>query len=159
MSNPAKVIRLPNMLRAKVGGGFGGINADAVAKAEAALKAMSNQFSQWLQDEIDKLDAAQTAIRTQGYNAQTAEALYFRAHDLKGLGATYQYPLVTRLAGSLCKLLDDPAKRLDAPMMLIDAHVDAIRAVVRDEIQTDDHPTGRVLSETLEAKVAAHRAG
>ncbi|WP_309628501.1 Hpt domain-containing protein [Brevundimonas sp.] len=159
MSNPAQVIRPPNMLRAKVGGGFGGINADAIAKAEEALKAMSSQFGQWLQDEITKLDAAQVAIRTEGYNTQTAEGLYFRAHDLKGLGATYQYPLVTRLAGSLCKLLDDPTKRLEAPMMLIDAHIDAIRAVVRDQIQTDDHPTGRVLSETLEAKVAAHRAG
>ena len=159
MSNPAQVIRPPNMLRAKVGGGFGGINADAIAKAEEALKAMSSQFSVWLQDEINKLDAAQAAIRTEGYNAQTAEGLYFRAHDLKGLGATYQYPLVTRLAGSLCKLLDDPAKRLDAPMKLVDAHIDAIRAVVRDQIQTDDHPTGRVLSETLEAEVAAHRAG
>ena len=158
MTNSAQVIRPPNTLRAKVGGGFGGINADAIAKAEEALKAMSGQFSQWLQDEINKLDAAQAAIRAEGYNTKTAEGLYFRAHDLKGLGATYQYPLVTRLAGSLCKLLDDPSKRLDAPMKLVDAHIDAIRAVVRDQIQTDDHPTGRVLSETLEAEVAAHRA-
>jgi hypothetical protein len=147
------------MLRAKVGGGFGGINADAIAKAEEALKAMSAQFGQWLQDEITKLDAAQAAVRTEGFTPQTAEGVYFRAHDLKGLGTTYQYPLVTRLAGSLCKLLDDPAKRMTAPVMLIDAHIDAIRAVVRDQIQSDDHPTGRVLAETLEAKVAAHRAG
>ncbi len=159
MSNPAQVIQPPNVLRAKVGGGFGGINADAIAKAEEALKAMSAQFGQWLQDEITKLDAAQAAVRAEGYTPQTAEGVYFRAHDLKGLGTTYQYPLVTRLAGSLCKLLDDPARRMAAPLMLIDAHIDAIRAVVRDQIQTDDHPTGRVLAETLEAKVAAHRAG
>lgn len=159
MSNPAQVIRPPNVLRAKVGGGFGGINAEAIAKAEEALKAMSSQFSQWLQDEIVKLDAAQAAIRAEGYNAQTAEGLYFRAHDLKGLGTTYQYPLVTRIAGSLCKLMDDPEKRLTAPLVLIDAHVDAIKAVVRDQIQTDEHPTGRVLAETLEAKVADYRAG
>ena len=157
MSNPAQVIRPPNMLRAKVGGGFGGINADAIAKAEEALKAMSSQFGQWLQDEITKLDAAQAAIRTEGYNAQTAEGLYFRAHDLKGLGATYQYPLVTRLAGSLCKLLDDPAKRMSVDPILLDAHIDAIKAVVRDEIKTDEHPTGRVLAEALESRVAAHR--
>lgn len=159
MSNPAQVIRPPNMLRAKVGGAFGGIDANAIAKAEEALKAMSGQFGQWLQDEIVKLEAAQAAIRADGWTPQTAEGLYFRAHDLKGLGATYQYPLVTRLAGSLCKLMDDPGKRMEAPMVLIDAHVDAIRAVVRDQIQTDDHPVGRVLSETLEAEVAAHRAG
>jgi hypothetical protein len=154
VSNSAQVIRPPNTLRLKVGGGFGGIDAGAIAKAEEALKAMSAQFGQWLQDEIVKLDKAQADIRSQGYNEQTAEALYFRAHDLKGLGTTYQYPLVTRLAGSLCKMMDEPGKRMAAPIVLIDAHVDAIKAVVRDQIQTDDHPTGKALAETLEARVA-----
>ena len=158
MNDPAQVIRPPNTLRMKVGGGFGGINADAIAKAEEALKGMSAQFGQWLQDEIVKLELAQAAIRADGLNTQTAEALYFRAHDLKGLGSTYQYPLVTRLAGSLCKLLDDPALRAQAPLRLLDAHIDAIRAVVRDQIQTDEHPTGRILAEALEAEVTAHRS-
>ncbi|MCV0413506.1 MAG: Hpt domain-containing protein [Brevundimonas sp.] len=156
MSNSAQVIRPPNTLRMKVGGGFG-INADAIAKAEEALKAMSAQFSQWLNDEVAKLDQAQADIRDQGYTPQTAEALYFRAHDLKGLGTTYEYPLVTRIAGSLCRLLDDADTRMNAPVVVLDAHIDAIRAVVRDQIKTDDHPTGRVLAETLEAKVAEHR--
>ena len=156
MSNSAQVIRPPNMLRMKVGGGFGGIDAKAIAKAEEALKAMSGQFGQWLQDEITKLDQAQAEIRAKGYDATTAEALYFRAHDLKGLGATYQYPLVTRLAGSLCKMMDDPARRMAAPLVILDAHIDAIRAVVRDGIQTDDHPVGKMLAETLEARVADH---
>jgi hypothetical protein len=157
MSNPAQVIRPNNGLRMKVGGGFG-INADAIAKAEEALKAMSAQFSQWLNDEIVKLDKAQADIREKGFNAETAEALYFRAHDLKGLGTTYEYPLVTRIAGSLCKLLDDATGRLSAPLVVVDAHIDAIRAVVRDQIKTDEHPTGRILAETLEAKVAEHKA-
>ena len=154
VSSSAQVIRPPNTLRLKVGGG--GIDAGAIAKAEAALAAMSAQFGQWLQDEITKLEAAQADIRAKGLNVETAEALYFRAHDLKGLGGTYQYPLVTRLAGSLCKMLDDPAKRALAPQMILDAHIDAIRAVVRDQIQTDSHPTGRILAETLEARVAEY---
>ena len=157
MSNPPQVIRPHNPLRAKVGG-FGGIDADAIAKAEAALKAMSAQFGQWLKDEIVKLDQAQADIRAKGYTPETAEALYFRAHDLKGLGTTYQYPLVTRIAGSLCRMMDDVDKRMQAPAAILDAHIDAIRAVVRDEIQTDEHPVGRALAETLEARVAEHLA-
>jgi len=157
VSNPPQVIRPPNPLRAKVGS-FGGIDADAIAKAEAALKAMSAQFGQWLNDEIVKLDQAQADIRAKGYTPETAEALYFRAHDLKGLGATYQYPLVTRIAGSLCRMMDDADKRMQASVAILDAHIDAIRAVVRDEIQTDEHPVGRELAETLEARVAEHLA-
>ena len=156
MSNASNVLRPPNALRAKVGGGFGGIDANAIAKAEEALKAMSAQFGQWLQDEVAKLDQTQADIRTKGYTTETAEALYFRAHDLKGLGTTYQYPLVTRIAGSLCRMLDDADKRMKAPLPVIDAHIDAIKAVVRDEIQTDEHPVGRDLAEALEARVAEH---
>ena len=155
MSKPPQVIRPPNPLRAKLGG-FGGIDSDAVARAEAALKAMSAQFEVWLQDEVTKMTAAQNAIHEQGVNAQTAEGLYFRAHDLKGLGTTYNYPLVTRIAGSLCRLLDDADKRLTAPQAILDAHVDAIRAVVRDKIQTDEHPVGSELVRALEAQVSEH---
>jgi hypothetical protein len=158
MRNPAQITPPTNSLRLKVGGGFG-INADAIAKAEEALKAMSAQFGQWLNDEIVKLDKAQVDIREQGYTPATAEALYFRAHDLKGLGTTYEYPLVTRIAGSLCKMLDDADRRMTAPIAILDAHIDAIRAVVRDQIKTDEHPTGRALAETLEARVADHLAG
>jgi hypothetical protein len=156
VSNPAQVITPPNTLRAKVGGSFGAIDARAIAKAEEALAAMAGQFSQWLQDELDKLEAARSAIKAQGMTAETAEQLYFRAHDLKGLGGTYQYPLVTRISGSLCKLLDDAGTRLSAPMVLVDAHIDAIKAVVRDRIQTDEHPVGKALVEALEARTAEH---
>lgn len=157
MSDPAHVKPTTPSLRPRVGGGFG-INADAIARAEEALKAMSAQFGQWLNDEVVKLDQAQADIRDKGLTAETAEALYFRAHDLKGLGTTYEYPLVTRIAGSLCRLLDDAAARMEAPLTTINAHVDAIRSVVREQIKTDENPTGRVLAESLEAQVAQHKA-
>jgi hypothetical protein len=53
-------------------------------------------------------------------------------------------------------MLDDADKRMQAPLAVVDAHIDAIKAVVRDKIQTDDHPVGRDLVETLEARAAEH---
>ena len=157
MTKSAHFIQPPNTLRQKVGGGFGGIDAGAIAKAEEALAAMADQFGAWLQDEIDKMDAALAAIQAEGYTTATAEGLYFRAHDLKGLGGTYQYPLVTRLAGSMCRLLDNPDQRMAAPLPLLEAHIQAIKAVVRDKIQTDDHPVGKALAEEREGQVAAFK--
>ena len=154
VSKPAQVFQPPNTLRLKVGGGFAGIDAAAVARAEQALKAMSGQFDEWLNDEITKLDAAGAAVRA-SQTPETMNTLYMRAHDLKGLGATYQYPLVTRMAASLCKLIDEPV-RMRAPMFLIDAHINAIKAVVRDQIQTDEHPVGLALSTELESNTAKH---
>lgn len=81
-----------------------------------------------------------------------------RAHDLKGLGGTYEFPIITRLAGSLCKLLDDETKRATAPLYLVDAHINAIKAAVRDNVRDDSNPVGRALAEALETKVRAYFA-
>lgn len=147
-----------NTLKLKLGGRLGAIDPAAIAKAEAALKSLSGNFAEWLQDEVNKLEAARQRVRAEGQTPETSENLYLRAHDLKGLGATYEYPLVTRIAGSLCKLIDDPVKRVDAPMGLVDAHIDAIKAAVKGGIQTDTHPTGQQLVQELEQQVAAHAA-
>lgn len=151
-----EVIQVPNTLRMKVGSRFGGIDPSALAKAEAALKGLSGQFAQWLQDEIGKLEAARAAIKTEGLSQKTADRLYLHAHDLKGLGATYEFPLITRIAASLCKLMDDQGSRTSAPMYMVDAHIDAIRAAVRDDIRDVSHPVGRVLAEELERRVAVY---
>ena len=152
---PAQMIPAPNALRLKVGGKFGGIDPSAIAKAEAALKSLSANFTEWLNDELNKLEASRTRIKAEGLTPETAENLYLRAHDLKGLGATYEFPIITRMAASLCKLIDDPAKRTAAPLFLIDAHIDSIRASVRDNICDDTNPIGRGLAEELEAQVKA----
>ena len=153
-SNPAQVIPPSNNLKLKVGAGRFNLDADSIARAEAALKSLSGQFAQWMQDELTKLDAARAEIRAKGLTPETAEGLYMRAHDLKGLGATYEFPLVTRIAASLCRLIDDPATRMTAPMPLVDAHIDAIKAAVRDDIKTDEHPVGRVLANELETRTS-----
>ena len=152
-NNPAQMTPAPNALRLKMGGRLGGIDPAAIAKAEAALKSLSSNFGEWLQDEVAKLEAARERVRSEGLTQETGETLYLRAHDLKGLGATYEYPIVTRIAGSLCKLIDDRSKRLEAPLVLVDAHIDAIRTAVKSGIQTDSDPAGRALVGELENRV------
>lgn len=154
----AKIFNPPNTLRQKVGARFTGFDAAAIAKAEAALKSLSEQFGQWLHDELAKLDSARAAVREQGYTAETAETLYLRTHDLKGLGATYGFPIVTRIAGSLCRMTDDAGIRLKAPLPLIDAHVEAIKAAVRDDVREADDPTANALITELERRVSEHLA-
>jgi hypothetical protein len=154
----AQTIQPSTALRDKVGGRAMGLDPAMLARAEAALKSLSGQFSQWLDEEIVKLDAARADIQAKGLSAQTSEALYMRAHDLKGLGGTYEFPIITRLAGSLCKLLDDETKRATAPLYLVDAHINAIKAAVRDNVRDDSNPVGRALAEALETKVRAYFA-
>lgn len=133
---------------------LGAFDAGAVARAEAALKSLSGNFDQWMRDEIVKLEVARERLATEGLNEQTGYNLYLRAHDLKGLGATYGYPLVTRLASSFCRLIHDADARKKAPRALVEAHIEAIITAVRRDIRTDADVAGRTLAEELEAQVS-----
>ena len=148
-----------NALRDRVSGGRkGGIDPAAIAKAEAALANLSGNFAQWLNDEITKLDGARAAIQADGPTLENIETLYLRAHDLKGLGTTYGFPLVSRIGGLLCRLIEDKTQRMTAPMALIDAHILSIKAAVRDGIKSEEHPVGKILIQELEGRIKAFGA-
>ena len=156
MSQPTsgQMIQPTNSLKLKLGGGrLGAIDPAAIARAEAALKSLSSNFTQWLADEITKLEGARQQVKVDGITPASMENLYLRAHDLKGLGTTYGYQLITRIAGSLCRMIDDKDKRTTTPLELVDAHIDAIKAAVRDDIKSDEHPVGSILVLELERRV------
>ena len=135
---------------------FGRIDPDAIARAEAALKGLSSQFGQWLNDEVEKLEAARGAVHALGLTQATSGQLYTHAHDLKGLGTTYEFPIITRLAGSLCRLLREGEARSTTPMALLDRHVDAISTCLRDDVRDVDSPAGKALVDDLDREVGAY---
>lgn len=130
---------------------------DAPARADDALKAMGASFEQWLDDDILKLQAAREAAERQAWNDEALDILMRAAHDLKGMGGSCGYPLVTQIAASLCRLVETEAGKAAARSnpVLVRAHVDALRATIRDRISTDAHPIGRVLLRELEGRVAS----
>lgn len=152
---PIEVITPPNLLKAKVGGKLAPLDEKAIARAEAALKGLSAQFDDWMVEELTKLEAAHEASRAAGHDEKEVTVLFRCAHDIKGLGETYEYPLVSRLAKSLCTLIENEPARAKAHAGLVRAHVDAIKAAVRQQIRTSDHPVGAALLTELETNVAA----
>ncbi|MDX2234883.1 MAG: hypothetical protein NW200_10340 [Hyphomonadaceae bacterium] len=132
-------------------------DAQALARAEAALQVLSVEFDTWMAQEVERIAAARAAARASGYGEAELAAIYACAHDIKGLGATYDYPLATLIAASLCRLIETPAARVRAAgrSEIVDAHIDAIRAAVHAGVKTREHPVGKELLSALEAKVAA----
>lgn len=131
----------------------GHIDMSVVAKAEAALGELKSEFGAWMMDECNRIDAARQIIREKGLSRSSADGLFMPAHDIKGGAATLGYPLAERLATSLCRLLrhaPDPSKISPA---IIDHHVDAIRALVREEVHDPLNPYGLEISERLAVMV------
>ena len=72
----------------------------AIKRAEAAMEALKSEFADWAQDDVRKLVAARDAFAAKP-DATTRAGLLRAAHDMKGQAATFNYPLIARVAGSL----------------------------------------------------------
>jgi hypothetical protein len=145
----------PDTLRKKVGGRLGPADPGAIAKAEAALADLSSNFDEWISEEVSKLEAIRQQVQSEGLDGDAGQHLFSCAHDLKGLGTTYGYPFVSGMADSLCTIVMEKDVRSKAPMNLVNAHVDSIRAVVRGHIKTNNNPVGQSLLQELSSRSAA----
>jgi chemotaxis protein histidine kinase CheA len=151
-NNNAQIIMPPNTLRAKLEGGDGGLDAEAIKRAEAALNGLKPSFSDWLAADIAKLAEAFDAFARDN-SAGNAGTLFRAAHDLKGQATTFEYPLVARVASSLSKLMDGLSSHAAAPLPLVAAHVDAIHVIHRDKIKDVSNLMALTLVEELEGRV------
>ena len=151
---PIEIFMPPNVLKAKVGSGVPGIDAGAVKRAEAAISELKQEFSGWMAKDVEKLTTARDTFAKARTQANYA-ALYRAAHDLKGQGATFDFPIVARVAASMCKLTDGHADPNGVPLNLIDAHVDAIKVAIRDNVREAADATAQALAMELERQVKA----
>ena len=125
------------------------IDYEAIARAEKALSNLSASFEDWMQEECENLTRACDIIHQEGPNSETLERLFHVSHDIKGQAATLGYPLAAGPATSLCKLVYEIPRPERGPVALIDQHVSAICAVVRDKIQDVNHQTSIEISRRL----------
>lgn len=119
---------------------------DPVTRAQQALEKLSGTFEVWMEREIKRLNDAWSNVDPEGLNIVTFGELYAVAHDIKGEGATFGFPLASDVAGSLCKLMDAFEAVPDrAPMPLVKQHVLSIKAIVNEKAQNSADPIGRQL--------------
>lgn len=158
---PIEVITPPNVLKAKLGGSLPAIDEKAIARAEAALGKLSEQFADWIVEEMGNLNIAWSKYETAGGGEAAMLELHRRSHDLKGLAPTYGYPLVGRICSSLCKLTGEDAANagIVPPAVLLKAHVDAVKAIVVTKIKDPAHPVGLELTTELEERTRQLMAG
>jgi chemotaxis protein histidine kinase CheA len=148
---PIEIFMPPNMLKAKVGSSFAGMDATLLKRAEAAMEELKTEFTNWIAADVNNL--VETRDRFAALcNAETRGNLFRASHDLKGGAQTYEYPLIARLAASLCKLIDGLEKVEDIPLPLVDGHVDAIRALFRDAVKDASNKVALVLCEELDTR-------
>jgi hypothetical protein len=123
--------------------------ADPVISAEQALAQISNEFSTWMHAECERLDAARRKVKELGLTRDTRQELFLAAHDVKGDSGTFGFPEVIPAADSLCRLLEHSPDLKRIPLSIVDQHVDAVRAIVREYARHDISAVAAALTSKL----------
>ena len=120
--------------------------------AELELTAMETDYADWVRGTVDKLNQAYQSLRQQPKNHWK----YFKiindlAHDLRGEGQTFGYPLVTDFGKSLFEYTRMNIQPDEKFLELLHAHIEAIQVIIREKIKGQGGEVGKTIVAMLEA--------
>jgi flagellar biosynthesis/type III secretory pathway protein FliH len=125
-------------------------DVDPVARAEQALGGLSQQFVEWMIKDCERLDAARNEVKASGMTAGNRDALSRATEDVKGNAGMLGFLNAAPVADSLGRLLEHTPDIQRIPLELVDQHVDAVRAIVREHERKDINAVAAVLTTRLQ---------
>ncbi len=152
-----QIITPPNRLRTAVRR-LSNNHEDPVARAEKALAGLSDQFDEWMRHECERLTNAFGIVASGKFSTAERAEFYHAAHDIKGDAATFGYPAASEIAESLCRLLEQMSDLTGKTGKLLNHHVNAIEAVVRENKRRRLTAKADELSWRLRGTTAQHIA-
>lgn len=154
--NKPELITPPNTLKNKVGtGGPGAVDLDALERAEAVIASLTDNYLEWVQDDLKKLDDAYRILKTERDNdKENIDRVFQIAHDIKGQGGSFGYDLMTVIGNSLCRFTEDKETMNDAEINVVQLHIDTMKLVIANNMKDDGGTEGAKLLKGIELVVA-----
>lgn len=129
---------------------------EVLRRAQAAVDALSAEYPQHAMRDIARLIvlADRMAHNADGRLSDFDEISRI-AHDMRGQGAVFGFPMMTRCAGSLCRATRTLGPDDGAIVHLIRTHIAALYAVLNSRAGADD-PLAESVARGLELLVHAN---
>jgi len=154
------LFKMPNALKAQLGGNprFEFTIPDKVlSSAQQSLKREGDGFLGWAKSYLDQVSAELSAAKeAKDKRDPNFAKINFIAHELRGQGGTFGFPLITAFGKSLFQVTTPPCRTDDAGIDIVKAHIDTLRAVIRDKIEGDGGDVGKALYLELRGAIAKH---
>jgi chemotaxis protein histidine kinase CheA len=111
----------------------GGITRNqAVGGAKAQIETLKDEFRDWVKDGLTRLQSAIQLAEGQPANAALIEDAFRSSCELRDIGTTMGYELITFVANLLCEVLDNIRNGADYDKVLIRCHLDALQLARQD---------------------------
>jgi hypothetical protein len=105
----------------------GGVPRDkAIEQANATVEEVKPDFDEWLGTELDGLNGIIKKAQAGEAETDWAEQANRHSRQLRDVGTTMGFTLLTFIAGSLCEILDEITAGAEYKMETVTCHVDAL---------------------------------
>ena len=132
-----------------------GIADEILAKAEAVIDRLAAEYPTHARRDIAELDRYTEKMANDCDNrAVHYEEILRIAHDLRGQGLLFGYPLMTRCAGSLCRATRLVEAHDRAILDIVRAHVAALQAILEAGVTGVGDRTSLTVAAGLEMLVS-----
>ncbi len=129
--------------------------AQTLARAQAAVAALARDYVRWARSDLtscqNHLDAA---LAVPAERATHIRAIFALAHNIKGQGGSFGFPLITRIGQSLSRLTQASRTVSESDLQLVASHLQALRYILDNELTGDGNPEAQSLVTALESRVA-----
>ena len=151
--------RPANRLRDKLGPNAlrGQIDFDPliIQAAEERIQELVGDYSTWVRNYLESVTESYTALcKSTKDSKQHVLNINQIAHELRGQGGIFDYPLITAFGKTLYEAtIDTNAKITENRLKLIEAHIDAIRLVFSEKIKGRGGEVGKNLLKDIDRAV------
>ena len=94
-----------------------------------------------------------STLQNPGNPADQAAALHATAHNIKGMGTSFGFPLMTEVGTLLCGYLRGLAENAPLDRELIADHLTAMNVIIENRITGDGGDTGSELIRRLQERI------
>ena len=129
---------------------------EMLAQAETIVHRLSAEFPVHASRDLEQLEKAAASMAGDAPARDPHYGDIFRiAHDIRGQGAVFGYPLMSRLAGSLCLAMRTLGPHDAAMMTIIHSHVAGMRALLAHHVTVAGNRPALTIAAALELMVRA----
>lgn len=113
---------------------------------------LRDNYLRWTESSLADMRKLQEKLTGSATDKETLDAIYGIAHNIKGMGSSFGFPLMTDTGTSFCRYLRKLEGR-SADLDVIDAHIRSFDVILTNRIEGDGGEMGRDLVDRLSMMV------
>ena len=154
-SDKVEIIKPSTKLKNKVGDGPNAkFNAKVIERTEKAVSARGDDYVTKVKTDLNELrNLAQSLKSANPGDTELIRKVAMAAREIKGEAGTFNFPLLTRFGDGLFNFTDSMTELSPKRIAVIQAHVDAMTAVLAHNMRGDGGPVGSQLVRGLDMAI------